>query len=398
VTPLVRAALPSLVLLVASLLVAAAPLLVTATSSSPPPAGASAALVPPPGFTAAVDNQRESTEETEECPAMPKPLTGTLSMPSKYEGSDEARDDLNPQAEAEYEARIAPVREMEKRVSAMVAHYLRSGRPEVLDCTLGWLDAWAKADALTGTAATHTGKSVRKWALASLSSAYLRLQFSSSQPLAQHRDRARRIEAWLGDLAGMVVSEWSNQPLDKVNNHEYWAAWAVMATAVVLNKRDLFDWAVAQYRTGTRQIDAEGYLPNELKRDTRALSYHNYSLGPLAMIAAFAKANGVEPGESRAAMQRLAERTLAGVDDPKTFQKKTGKKQTKEGVHEPSKFAWMEAYCWTFSCSADMAKRLDKMRPLKTYRLGGNLTELFAQNAPAGGGSGKKATSRAQAP
>lgn len=395
--PALRAALGFAALLLAALLMAAAPLLATATSP-PPPAGASAALVPPPGFTAAVGNQRDSGEDTEECPAMPEPLTGKLSMPSKYEGSDQARDDLNPQAEAEYEARIAPVRELEKRVSSMVAHYLRSGRPEVLDCALGWLDAWARADALTGAAATHTGKSVRKWALASLSSAYLRLQFSSSQPLAQHRERARRIEAWLGDLAGMVVSEWSNQPLDKVNNHEYWAAWAVMATAVVLNRREHFDWAVAQYRTGIKQIDAEGYLPNELKRDTRALSYHNYSLGPLAMLAAFAKANGVEPAESRAAMQRLAERTLAGVDDPRTFQKKTGKKQTKEGVHEPSKFAWMEAYCWTFSCGPDMTKRLDKMRPLKTYRLGGNLTELFAQNAAAGGGTGKKASSRAQAP
>jgi poly(beta-D-mannuronate) lyase len=387
-----RTTLPFWVLLVAALLVAAAPLLATAAPST----GASATLVPPPGFTAAVGSHRDSDEESVECAAVPKPLTGKLSPPSKYEGSDSARDDLNPKAEAEYEAAIAPVRELEKRVSSMVQHYLTSGRPEVLDCTLGWLHTWAQADALLGPAETHTGKSVRKWALASIASAYLRLQFSTSQPLAQHRERARRIESWLGDLGAMVVSEWKNQPLDKMNNHEYWAAWAVMATAVALNRRDFFDWALAQYRTGTGQIDAEGYLPNELKRDTRALSYHNYSLGPLAMIAAFAKANGADPAESRAAMQRLAERVLAGVDDPKMFQKKTGEKQTKEGIHEPSKFAWMEPYCWTFSCNGDITKRMAKMRPLKTYRLGGNVTELFATNATAGGSAtGKKASSRA---
>ena len=394
--PFERETLPFWVLLVTALLVATAPLLVTAA----PPSAASATLVPPPGFTAAVDNQRDSDEDTVECPAVPKPLTGKLSPPSKYEGSDSARDDLNPKAEAEYEAAIAPVRELEKRVSAMTQHYLHSGRPEVLDCTLGWLDTWARADALTGPAETHTGKSVRKWALASLSSAYLRLQFSTSQPLAQHRDRARRIEAWLGDLGGMVVNEWKNSPLDKMNNHEYWAAWAVMATAVALNRRDFFDWALSQYRTGVGQIDGEGYLPNELKRDTRALSYHNYALGPLAMLAAFAKANGVDLNDSRPGMQRLADRVLAGVDDPKIFQKKTGDKQTKEGVHEPSKFAWMEAYCWTFSCSGDVTKRMAKMRPLKTYRLGGNLTELFAQNTGAGGAApgNKKAHGRVGAP
>lgn len=392
--PFDRTALPFWTLLVAALLVAAAPLLATAA----PPPGTSATLMPPPGFTAAVGNERDA-EDTEECPAVPKPLTGKLAIPSKYEGSDEARDDLNPKAEAQYEAMIAPVREVEKRVSAVVARYLRSGRPEVLDCALGWLETWAQADALTGAAETHTGKSVRKWALASLSSAYLRLQFSSSQPLAQHAKRARRIEAWLGDLGEMVVSEWRNQSLDKINNHEYWAAWAVMATAVVLNRRDFFDWALAQYRTGARQVDAEGYLPNELKRDTRALAYHNYALGPLAMLAAFAKANGVDLGETRPAMQRLADKVLAGVDDPKIFQKKTGEKQTREGVHEPSKFAWMEPYCWTFSCSGDVARRLTKMRPLKTYRLGGNLTELFAQNVATGGAAtGRKATSRVGAP
>ena len=341
-----------------------------------------AALTPPPGFTAAVQDKR-SSDEPEECAKAPKPLTGKLEFPSKYEGSDKARDDLNPKAEAEYEAMTGDVREMERQVSSMVSHYLHSGRPELLDCTLGWLDTWAQAGALLGKAENHTGKSVRKWALASLASAYVRLKFSVSRPLEKDLQRAQRIEAWLGKLGDTVVSDWKNQPQGAINNHQYWAAWAVMADAVALNRRDLFDWALAQYRIGARQVDPDGYLPNELKRDTRALAYHNYSLGPLAMIAAFAKANGADLGDSRAAMQRLAGRVIAGVDNPKTFEAKTGEKQTREGVHEPSKFAWMEAYCLTFSCDSNFTRRMDKMRPLKTYRLGGNLTELFAQGPAA---------------
>jgi poly(beta-D-mannuronate) lyase len=338
-----------------------------------------AALVPPAGFTAAVADRKSG--DAGECDAPPKPHTGALDFPSKYEGSDRARDDLNPKAEAEYEKQTGGIRELEKQVSAMVQRHINGGKPEPLACALGWLDTWARAGALRGEAVTHTGKSVRKWALGSLASAYVRLKFSVSQPLANERERAQRIEAWLGQLGERVIADWKDQPRDAINNHQYWAAWAVMADAVALNRRDFFDWALAQYRVAAQQVDGEGYLPNELKRETRALAYHNYALGPLAMIAAFAKANGVALDDSRDAMQRLSQRVLAGVDDPQVFQRKNGSKQTREGVHEPSKFAWMEAYCWTFRCGSEYTGRMQKMRPLKTYRLGGNLTEIFAPAA-----------------
>jgi poly(beta-D-mannuronate) lyase len=362
------------VALYAALVACATP---STAGTAPAPSGG-AALMPPPGFTAPVQNKRGGDDDAEECAAAPKPYTGKLEFPSKYEGSDKARDDLNPEAEAQYEAMTGDVKELERKVSSMVSHYLHSGRPELLDCTLAWLDAWAQAGALLAPTDNHTGRSVRKWALASVASAYVRLKFSSSQPLRNEAQRTQRIEGWLAKLGDMVVKDWQNQPLDKMNNHEYWAAWATMAAGVALNRRDFYDWALSQYRIGAKQVDGEGYLPNELKRDTRALSYHNYALGPLTMIAAFAKANGTEVAEAREPMQRLADRVLAGVDNPKTFEKKTGEKQTREGIHEPSKFAWMEPYCWTFTCGGDMKKRMDKMRPLKTYRLGGNLTELFA--------------------
>lgn len=335
-----------------------------------------AALVPPPGFTAPVQPDKKNVRE---CEPAPEPYTGALSFPSKYEGSDAARDKINPQAEARYKAQTADIREMEKRVSSMVSDYLHSGKDETLDCALGWLDAWAGAGALLGPSADHTGKSVRKWALASLASAYLRLKFSSSRPLAGERERAQRIETWFDTLAGRVITEWTNQPLAKVNNHEYWAAWAVMAAAVALNRRDFFDWAVKQYRVAASQVDTEGYLPNELRRDTRALAYHNYALGPLAMIAAFAKANGINLApEGNYALARLASRVLEGVDDPDLFEGKTGEPQELEDLSDKSKFAWMEAYCWTTRCGKTVAERVASLRPLKTYRLGGDVTELFA--------------------
>jgi len=354
---------------------AANPLLLALTLTC---AGAEAqALVPPPGFYAAA--REGGSGDDQACEPAPKPFTAALEFPSKYEGSGSARDQLNSRAYQRYKELTEPIHQMERDLSAMVGRYLRSGRPEQLQCALSWLSEWSKADALEGSAKNHTGKAARKWALASLASAYLRLKFSASQPLRSAPEQAQAIEAWLGKLGRIVVDDWKDQPMDKINNHEYWAAWAVMAAAVATDQRSLYDWSVAEFRTAARQVDAEGYLPNELKRETRALAYHNYSLGPLAMIAAFARANGTDlSGENNRALQRLADRVLAGVDDPRSFEAKTGKKQELDDIAETSKFAWLEPYCSLYPCRGAAGKRLEISRPLKTYRLGGNVTDLFA--------------------
>jgi poly(beta-D-mannuronate) lyase len=340
------------------------------------PAGA-AALHPPPGFMSAVRHEKASLRD---CPADAPPYTAVLDFPSKYEGSDKARDDLNPKAEREYRRRIAPITAFERGVSRQVDDYLRGGKPEALDCALQLLHAWSRADALENEAKTHTGKSMRKWTLSSVASSYVRLKFSSSQPLREiDPAMLRDIEAWLARMGERVVADWRDQPVNKINNHEYWAAWAVTATAIALDRRDLFDWGLSQYRVATTQIDERGFLPNELARDTRALYYHNYALAPLAMIAAFAQTNGIDVTTANDhAVERLARRVLSGIDDPQAFEDRTGDEQLVDELEEHSKLAWLEPYCWTFACDADLSERLEDLRPLKSTRLGGNVSELFS--------------------
>ncbi len=53
----------------------------------------------------------------------------------------------------------------------------------------------------------HTGKSMRKWALGSMASAYVRLKFSDSHPLANHQQESQLIEASFNKLADQVVSD-----------------------------------------------------------------------------------------------------------------------------------------------------------------------------------------------
>lgn len=334
-------------------------------------------LMPPPGYFSAVGD-KGSKKDADSCPAAPTPYTGSLQFTSKYKGSDSARSTLNVDAEKEFRSQIKDITDMERGATKLITQYMRSGNKGDLDCAMSWLDSWAKAGALESSDYNHTGKSMRKWALGSLSSSYMRLKFSSSRPLAAYGEQSKEIENWFSTLGSQVVRDWSDLPLKKINNHSYWAAWSVMSTAVVTNRRDLFDWSVQEFKVAANQVDNDGYLPNELKRRQRALSYHNYSLPPLTMIAAFAQVNGVDlRQENNGALQRLANRVMQGVDDQDAFDEKTGNDQDMGDLKENSKFAWLEPYCALYSCAPKTQDWKKKMEPFNSFRLGGEVTKVF---------------------
>lgn len=340
-------------------------------------AQAAAPLRPPQGYYAPVEKFKTG-DKAESCESMPAPYTQKLQFRSKYEGSDKARSTLNTASEKAFRGATADITKLERGISKQVMQFMRDGRPEQLECTLGWLTGWAKADALMSKDFNHTGKSMRKWALGSMASSYVRLKFSDSHPLANHQQESQLIEAWFSKMADQVVSDWDNLPLKKTNNHSYWAAWSVMATAVATDRRDLFDWAVKEYKIGANQVDAQGFLPNELKRQKRALAYHNYALPPLAMVASFAQANGLDVRpENNGALKRLGDRVLAGVEDPDEFEEKNGEEQDMTDLKVDSKFAWLEPFCSLYTCPADVLERKREMQPFKTFRLGGDLTKVY---------------------
>ncbi|MDP3977923.1 MAG: mannuronate-specific alginate lyase [Pseudomonas sp.] len=339
-----------------------------------------AALRPPQGYYAPVETRKS---EPKACPSVPTPYTGTLQFTSKYKGSDKARATLNEKAEKAFRKQTAGITRLEKDFNKQVMHYLRDGQPEQLACAMDWLSSWAEADALLSTDYNHTGKSMRKWALGSMAGAYLQLKFSESQPLAAYPQQVQVIESWFAKLADQAVKDWSDLPLKKINNHSYWTAWSVMAAAVALDRRDLFDWSVEQFRVAANQVDEDGFLPNEIKREHRALAYHNYALPPLAMIASFAQANAVDlRPENQGALKRLAERVLDGVNDPDDFASKTGEKQDMEDLRKDNKYSWLAPYCTLYACSADIEELKQDMGPFKTFRLGGNVTRVFEPQKP----------------
>lgn len=347
-----------------------------------------AGLVPPQGYYEAIEKPGKGGDF--QCPAVPAPFTGSLQFRSKYEGSDKARATLNKDSEEAFRDATKPITTLERGISKQVMQFMRDGKPAELDCTLQWLGTWADANALMSKDFNHTGKSMRKWALGSMSSSYLRLKFSESHPLQGHEAQTQKIEAWFSRMADQVVSDWSNLPLEQINNHSYWAAWSVMATSIVTNRRDLFDWSVKEFKVAASQVDNQGFLPNELKRKQRALAYHNYALPPLAMIASFAQANGVDlRPENNGALKRLGDRVLEGSKAPEEFAQKNGETQDMTDLKIDSKYAWLEPYCTLYDCTPDTIARKRQMEPFKTFRLGGDLTRTFDPQHEKGEKGGK---------
>jgi poly(beta-D-mannuronate) lyase len=94
-------------------------------------------------------------------------------------------------------------------------------------------------------------------------------------------------------------------------------------------------------------ITADGVLPLELERKSRALHYHVFALMPLVVLAELGQTRGEDwYALSDGALNRLAEVTMKGIVDPDTFEALAGEPQ--EQPVEPGA-GWLELYSWRYS-------------------------------------------------
>jgi len=133
-------------------------------------------------------------------------------------------------------------------------------------------------------------------------------------------------------------------------------------------------------------VDADGSLPHELKRASKAMHYHRFSLEPLAMAAEIAAANGIDL-YANGALHRLVAYTAAAMRDPDIVARRLGVTQSSVGADavKPSMWAWAEPYLARFPDKAELAATLKPLRGkgLSTTWLGGDMTLRFGST---GGG------------
>ena len=96
------------------------------------------------------------------------------------------------------------------------------------------------------------------------------------------------------------------------------------------------------------------------------------------MLAVFSETNQAElTTTERLALHKLIVATVEGLSNPALFEHKTGAEQIIDGLVTSYALAWMEPYSRYFGKNVLFSAYFDTMRPLKTTRLGGDLTRVF---------------------
>ncbi|NKB19765.1 MAG: hypothetical protein GKS01_04385 [Alphaproteobacteria bacterium] len=283
---------------------------------------------------------------------------------------------VDKEAMRKYRTARKPIDKFARTIIKMSDRYLASAESNaaIAQCVFDWLYQWASGRAFLGEVSRQGGY-VRKWALGTISLAYLKIRKAQSFDATKQK----KIKKWIADWAEIVRDDYSTDihKSSRNNNHAYWASWSVGLAGVALNNRSHFDWMVERQHIAMRQIEDDGTLPLEMKRRSKALHYHVYSTQVLVMIAALAARNGTNLfGIENGALHRLIKRTVSGLSNQSYFTEKTGKKQTWVGRVSGGKLAWMEAYNARFPTS-EIKRWIEKYRPMKNRRIGGNATLLY---------------------
>lgn len=259
------------------------------------------------------------------CPKTPPAAyTGHLQLDSKYDQSDESKSTLTELSEdtkrirdrvTRYHGGLQQaIKYFERAESATEVNY-------ALACLDQWLDAWAEPAALLSRDVSGTGRAARKWALAALSSGLLKVRALSNEGYQLSELQQR----WLQQLADMVIEEYSPRQtlaFEWFNNHDYWAAWAVASTGMLLGNEEYLEWANKTLGLAFQQMESGQagdyvHLPLETARGPLAVDYTHYALVPLVLLTEAMQLNGYPLTENEHyKLGELANFAVRGVLQP----------------------------------------------------------------------------------
>ncbi len=298
-----------------------------------------------------------------DCPAPPA-AARDLDLARYY--ADEKGTTVDPAAEARLRAATEPLTAFLGFVASKAdrAWQQRSSPVETAACGLAWIEAWARAGAYMGTMSSKQAEAQRRWDLAGIALAYLKLKrFATTE-------QRQIVEPWLVALADKARAAF-DEPGVKRNNHWYWMGLAFGATGVASGSDRHWQQARSIMQDAARDIGPDGILPLEMARGTRALHYHAFALMPLVTLAELAAARGEDwYALNDGALHRLVRRTLDGLADPGGFERLAGVTQERP-VRTSS--GWLTSYQERFR-----ARVLnDRVRVPAAHRwLGGDVTVL----------------------
>lgn len=296
------------------------------------------------------------------CPVIPK-LSADLTDSIHYIDNNKAAvDQLRSES---YKKSVASYRRVAHLVVDLADQYRETGNVELAQCVSRLLSSMANDNALGGRLATPQAKYVRAWMLNAYATAWLKVRVA----LTDDKASESKILDWFDRLAKNTVNY--NDGHKRRNNLRYWAGLAVMSTGIASNNQKLFDWGIASYDIGINEIAADGALPEEIKRGSRARGYHMFAAAPLVMMAELASANDIDLYQrNNRAIGRLVSFIIQSIDDPTIVTKQAGVSQRK--IERKGSMAWFHIYAKRFP-NTSYVSILRRFPETKQLYLGGQV-------------------------
>jgi poly(beta-D-mannuronate) lyase len=321
-----------------------------------------------------------------DCAATTAP-TISFAPASKYGQAGPARDAVDGAAEDAFEETMRPIRAFQREVVRSANAYHRSGNAVAAACALRHLATWARADALAAPG-THTAWYKLATTISGLSLAYLQIKPGVAAISAPTDAESIRItEAWLARRAGDVAHYFARltTPRSSRNNHRAWAGLAAASAGVAAQDRRLVETGMESFRIVACQATAEGALPLEIERGSKASEYHLYALAALVPLAEIGERNGFAPyDQCSGALARIVAFTVAALGDDRRIVALAGAPQQPIAkVMTSSRLVFAEPWLARHPVAAPGFRWLGDRRPLTQADLGGNQTLLYARDAQA---------------
>jgi len=209
------------------------------------------------------------------------------------------------------------------------------------------------------------------------------------------REAVAAIRRWLDRLVRWRGPERSSDPTrpSSRNNHRYLRDSVTMAWGATIGDNALFFTGIDRFRIALEQMRADGSLPLETDRGSRALFYQRHAVSSLVAIAEMAAAQGYDLYAMRSRdghdLHQMIRFLVDGIDDPTILAPYTEARQylgflDRRG-HDRHYMAWFEAYRARFP-ESDLTRRLAAQirgngsfeEPLLDEYAGGSMTCLFA--------------------
>ncbi|SNS91701.1 poly(beta-D-mannuronate) lyase [Granulicella rosea] len=247
--------------------------------------------------------------------------------------------------QAVYAESDAALRDLTARSVAAANHFRSTGSRAAAGCVFALLATAARTHGMAGYMSSDAAFQEQNRALRSISIAYLKVRDTG---IGRAYDEGL-IDAWLDDIARQerdhILAESCGKTFCGQRGHLGLAvASAAAAAAVASNDRELYDWAIVQYKTAVKSIDERGMLPDDT-RGPNALRFNLIAAAALVQIAEFGEANneGMYAFDN-GGIHLLIHAVSRGLIDPAPFASATGMQQTMSRRIEPWQVSWAAVY------------------------------------------------------